>query len=581
MPLVPRAGLPRRAIALCAVAVLTAPRVVQAAWPPSPLVNVPLCATAYSSRLGNAVSDGAGGAIAVWYEDRLGDFDVFARRVSSDGTPMWTADGVPVCSTVPPSVQLLPQAVSDGAKGAVVGWIDGRGGANALYLQRVDSTGTRLWGAGGVLAATTSSQLTEFVIAADGAGGAVVAWASPAAPAISSDIYAQRVNATGVLQWGTAGRTLCSNKFEQVHPVIARKASGTFVVAWEDQRQLFRSDIYAQALNGTGTALWAANGLLLAGSADNAINPMLVPTGADDCLLFWDADSLGTASIRSQRLSTTGAGLWPASGPLVFAEGTNGLLAACPDAAGGAYVASSRLDPGSLRSPAIVQRVRDNGLLQFTSFGRRVSSTASNQTQVVLVADNAGGVIASWYDDQRDSIAPNCDLFAQRVTALGIALWSPSAVPVCRAGTQPIGMTAVANGTGGVVLVWNDTRNSISPDLYAQGVDAQGQLGVVAGVDPAPEPPSAVTALARPAPNPLPRGEARIAYTLTSRERVQLRVVDATGRVVRVLEDGEREPGTHTLAWDARANGHRLPPGLYLVQLVTPTRSEIRRLVVL
>ena len=48
-----------------------------------------------------------------------------------------------------------------------------------------------------------------------------------------------------------------------------------------------------------------------------------------------------------------------------------------------------------------------------------------------------------------------------------------------------------------------------------------------------------------------------------------------------VLEDGLRGPGMHTVAWDGRTNGRQLPPGLYLVQLLTPSRGEIRRLVVL
>jgi flagellar hook assembly protein FlgD len=95
-----------------------------------------------------------------------------------------------------------------------------------------------------------------------------------------------------------------------------------------------------------------------------------------------------------------------------------------------------------------------------------------------------------------------------------------------------------------------------------------------------PAPPTA-TALARPSPNPAPHGSTSISYTLTGPERVELRVVDPTGRVVTVLEDGPRGAGTHAVTWDGRARGRTLPPGLYLVQLLTPSRSEIRRLVVL
>jgi len=91
----------------------------------------------------------------------------------------------------------------------------------------------------------------------------------------------------------------------------------------------------------------------------------------------------------------------------------------------------------------------------------------------------------------------------------------------------------------------------------------------------------AITALARPSPNPLPHGRATIAYTLSNSEHVRLQVVDPAGRVVSLLEDGERGPGTYRVEWDGSASGQRLPPGLYLVQLLTPTRNEIRRLVLL
>ena len=85
------------AIAMLAVQVfgtLSLPLEARAAWPPDPMTNVPLCTTAFSSQIGATVTDQRGGAIAVWYEDRAGDFDVFARRVDASGTPRWTANGI-------------------------------------------------------------------------------------------------------------------------------------------------------------------------------------------------------------------------------------------------------------------------------------------------------------------------------------------------------------------------------------------------------------------------------------------------------------------------------------------------------
>jgi hypothetical protein len=305
---------------------------------------------------------------------------------------------------------------------------------------------------------------------------------------------------------------------------------------------------------------------------------MLVACGATDCLLFWDADTLGVGEVRGQRLSSTGAPVWAGVGLRMFPAGVSGLLGAVTDGLGGAYLTVPRIDPPTGRQPLWVQRVQNSGLLLFGATGKRVSTTSSNQYQPAMTPDNAGGIMLTWLDDQR-GLSPVADIYAQRLDPTGNLLWGWSGVPVCRAGNTGPGLSLASDGSGGAVMGWSDTRNSPSPDVYAQGVDAQGRLGAGVGVDPLPMP--GATALARPAPNPLPHGRTTIAYALGATEHVKLQVVDPAGRVVCVLEDGERGPGTHAATWDGTANGERLPPGLYLVQLLTPSRNEIRRLVLL
>jgi len=85
-----------------------------------------------TSKGSSATSDGGEGAIAVWtlYRSRL-DWDVYAQRVDSAGRLCWSDTGLAVCSG--PTNVVSPVAVSDGEGGAIIAWLDDRG----LYAQRV------------------------------------------------------------------------------------------------------------------------------------------------------------------------------------------------------------------------------------------------------------------------------------------------------------------------------------------------------------------------------------------------------------------------------------------------------------
>src|SRR5262249_45437182 len=150
---------------------------------------------------------------------------------------------------------------------------------------------------------------------------------------------------------------------DQVAPVVERTGGGNFVFAWEDGRSLFRTQIFGQSVTAAGVAQWALNGKLLVGSADNAVNPMLVAMGASNCLMFWDADSLGVGDIRGQNFDPTGAPVWPAAGPHMLPEGVSGLLGATTDGLGGAFLVAQQAVGG--KTPLVAQRVINAGGLMF------------------------------------------------------------------------------------------------------------------------------------------------------------------------------------------------------------------------
>ncbi len=87
---------------------------------------------------------------------------------------------------------------------------------------------------------------------------------------------------------------------------------------------------------------------------------------------------------------------------------------------------------------------------------------------------------------------------------------------------------------------------------------------------------AAVTSLSAPRPNPA-TGSASLTLRLATPERVTATVVDALGRTVATLFDGEAAAGTD-LSLDVDAS--RLAPGVYVVRVQGATFAETRRLTV-
>jgi hypothetical protein len=87
-------------------------------------------------------------------------------------------------------------------------------------------------------------------------------------------------------------------------------------------------------------------------------------------------------------------------------------------------------------------------------------------------------------------------------------------------------------------------------------------------------------ALGRAFPNPVLRGSATIPFTAARSGRVTIRVLDLSGRSVRVLFDDVVAAGDRTVAWDGRDDrGEPVPRGIYFYRLDAPGYSASRKLV--
>jgi flagellar hook assembly protein FlgD len=79
-------------------------------------------------------------------------------------------------------------------------------------------------------------------------------------------------------------------------------------------------------------------------------------------------------------------------------------------------------------------------------------------------------------------------------------------------------------------------------------------------------------------PNPS-TGHAVIGYQLPRPDRVELRVYNISGQLVRTLVDGNLPAGRHQARWDGRdQSGKTAASGVYMYRLVTPNYSQTGKL---
>ncbi|MBI4549058.1 MAG: hypothetical protein HY707_13830, partial [Ignavibacteriae bacterium] len=379
---------------------------VVSAWSTDPNINNAICTAQNHQIIPTITSDGAGGAIITWSDTRSGSsLDIYAQRINASGVVQWPADGVAI-STAAHS-QYAPTIVSDGAGSAIITWYDIRSGITYdIYAQRINASGVVQWTVDGVAISTAADDQYNPTIVSDGAGGAIITWLDGRSN-ITYDIYAQRINASGVVQWTADGMAISTAAGDQYFPTIVSDGTGGAIITWSDTRSGSSLDIYAQRINASGVVQWTADGVAISTAANQQYNPAIVSDGAGGAIITWsDSSTVGAnPNIYAQRIGANGAMQWTADG-VAISTAANGQYAPAivSDGAGGAIITWSDYRSG-LTSDIYAQRINASGVVQWTADGMAISTAAgdqyfptaaNDQYYSTIVSDGAGGAIITW-----------------------------------------------------------------------------------------------------------------------------------------------------------------------------------------
>jgi len=440
-------------------------------WNSNPAINTPVCVAPYTQKSIDMVTDTKGGAIIAWSDSRAdtNNPNIYVQRMNSAGIPLWTANGI---TLFPNSFKQSSLAsTADGSGGAIIVWDDWRNGNKDVFAQKIDSGGNIKWTASGVPVCVKPLHQANPKGVPDGAGGEIIVWMDSVSgtPKGSYDIYAQRISSTGALMWAAGGVPICIASGIQSYPKIAIDGAGGAFIVWQDKRNGVDYDIYAQHMNASGVAQWAANGIFICSTIGNQKNAKVKSDWAGGAVVVWQDKRGGLGyDVYAQRVNVAGVTQWAVNGVVVCsADSSQSGLDMATDTSG-VYFAWQ--DKRNTNWDIYGQRMNYNGTMAWAANGIPVSIAPLTQATPSIIRDGNGNSIIVW----QDSSGGIGDIKSQKIGGNGNALWAAGGMAVGIAAGDQQSPGIISDGSGGCIYVFQDKRNMTDYDVYAHHLNADG-----------------------------------------------------------------------------------------------------------
>lgn len=423
------------------------------------IVNgTPICTADGTQSWSELVSDCKGGAIITWQDNRNGDYDIYAQRISNEGQILWMPDGIPVC--VVPGDQCDPRIVTDDSSGAYIVWRDGRSGSNDIYIQRIDSLGNGYGIDNGLGISLSSKDHIHPQIISDGQGGYIVTymeinWVDEYF--IDEYLYAARIDCNLNTLWNVA---ICTDDWERQMPALICDGEGGAFFAWWNLPIGHNTSIIR--VDNDGDISWPAKII-----ADPGSTPVLIGDGVGGAVIVVESEVAGVWGLEAMRIDAGGNFIWNPNRVNLNACHLYGIgyFDQVITSNGNGKVITAWVDGRNTDWDIYAQCIDTSGTFVWDTVGVPICTSQGEQRCPSITHDGQGGAIITWRGD---------GIYAQRIDSLGNILWEENGVAIC---DIPVGnaFPKVAISDDIAIITWADYRGG-EGDIYAAGLNYQGDV---------------------------------------------------------------------------------------------------------
>ncbi len=405
-----------------------------------------------------------GNSIIIWSDTRYGSRNIFAQKISSDGSMLWGDTGATITDL--PGRQEDPVAIEDGNGGAFICWVDYRYDEEGdIFYQHVDMDGSNLLDSSGVALCQQSGTQLTISMCTDSAGGVFVSW-EDGRNGVDTDIYGTHIDASDNVVEAGDGVPINTFSGDQNSKSIEYAGSHHALIVWNDSRGGEDLDIYSQRLDSSMSSGFESDGLAIAVTTSLETKPRTTYVHGDSSIVVWQT---GETTPKIMYQFVNGSGLL--GSPTAICSDTASQMDARVkrNMNGQVAIIWKDLRYNSVDGDIYAQQIQPNGDLSWDTDGIRLDASVDKKGNSRLLEDSFGGILVTW---ERGTF-PEVDIVTNYITSSGNLEMGDTGMLITSASGYQFSPILENSVTDSFFVVYAN-QGSGSIDLTVQSVDSNG-----------------------------------------------------------------------------------------------------------
>tara|TARA_B100000315_G_scaffold260753_1_gene324843 strand:+ start:14269 stop:17295 length:3027 start_codon:yes stop_codon:yes gene_type:complete len=412
-------------------------------------------------------------SVVVWEDYRNNSLsgDVYVQFIVGDGSLLLGTEGIPLCTDS--SKQSIPRVKADESTAYVV-WEDFRNHSENpdIFANAVTPEGTVLWGSDGKPISTESRKQTGPRLTPDGVGGVYIVWKDEHTASFpETEIFLQRVSASGEISFPENGLAVCEAPSHQFGPIVRKDSDGGSFVVWGDTRTGSIGINLQHVDQSIGNTLEQDGIEVFWGVDGNSYFPESVRIDDEQTLIYWKDERKGSSysQIYGQIINSNFSNMELINGT-VLSERPGQIEPTVVKAGNHLFLQFNGENDEGTRIQYYQILDLDLNMVGDTN-GTVIYENLATQNQEfsVVTTGNDGFVYVAfsdtrWYD---------LDIYVQKYSEIGEPQWQEGGIAVGALEADDVIESIVPGPDEGCIIVWAN-GSWLGIDLYAQAIDGSG-----------------------------------------------------------------------------------------------------------